>query len=165
MAETARKTTSQRAKKVSLNDMVDVRSCVVGELIWVSTKTKYQIRWGEFGATNPMTVADLIDMRNGSIGFFKDNYVILDGDNAFDVMEYLGILKYYSNYETLKDIDGIFKEDPDTIGEIVSGMSTTCKELVARRAVILRESGKLDSIKVFDAVGRATGFDISGADK
>ena len=73
---------AKSAKKVALSEVIDVQSCIIGKLIWKSKRTGYKIVWNEYGEKNPMTVEDLLDMRNGDRRFFERNWVILDGDRA-----------------------------------------------------------------------------------
>jgi len=154
-------TTSKPQKKtVKDSDSVDVRSCVVGRLTWKSAKTGYKVIWDEFGTSNPMTVEELRDMRNGSRKFFENNWVVVEGDNAEDVLKYLQIDKYYKDFASIEDIDVIFEYDPDEAEAVVKKFGYGLREVVARRASTLKSEGALDSVKMIEAIERATGFTI-----
>ena len=148
------------AKKIKDSDMVDVRSCCVGRLSWKSPKTGYKIIWDEFGTVNPMSVEDLRDMRNGSRSFFERNWVAVEGDNAEEVLKFLQIDKYYQDFTTVDDIDEIFSYEPDEIIGVVSKFTPGLKELVARRAAILKDEGEIDSVKIIEAIQKSTGYTI-----
>lgn len=149
-----------KPKTVKDSDSIDVKSCVIGRLVWKSPRTGYRIIWDEFGVSNPMTVEELRDMRNGSRKFFENNWVVLEGDDAEDVMKYLQLDKYYKEFASVEDIDSIFEYEPDEILAIVKKFNFGLKELVARRAATLKNEGALDSVKVIEAVEKATGFTI-----
>ena len=152
---------AKSAKKVALSEVIDVQSCIIGKLIWKSKRTGYKIVWNEYGEKNPMTVEDLLDMRNGDRRFFERNWVILDGDRAQDIMDYLQISKYYTVMSDLDKIDDIFTHNPEEIAAIIEKFGDGMKETIARRAAVLISDGKIDSLKVTSAVGTATGFDLN----
>lgn len=149
-------------KPVSLDEVVDVQSCVGGQLIWVSPRTGYKIKWNEFGNINPMTVSDLLDMRNGSTRvFFEKNWVAILGDRAEDVMEYLQIKKYYKTSYSADDIDQILTTyEPDEVEAVVSKMPTSLKNTVVFRVREMKANEDLDSYQVIAAVERAVGIKI-----
>jgi hypothetical protein len=147
---------------VSLDELVTVQSCVGGQLIWVSPRTGYKIKWNEFGNTNPMTVADLLDMRNGSTRvFFEKNWVAILGDRADDIMEYLQIKKYYKNVYSADDIDRILTSyEPDEIEAVVAKMPASLKNTVVFRAREMKANEELDSYQAIAAVEKAVGVKI-----
>lgn len=147
-------------KKVSLDERIDVKSCFMGKLNWTSKKTGYNLKWSEFGDVNPMTVSELLDMRNGDRRFFEEHWVSLVGGRAKPIMEYLQIEKYYKDINTVEDIDIIFTYSPDEIVAVVSNFDSHNKELVALRAVDLIKEDKLDSLKVIAAIKEATGYGL-----
>ena len=152
--------TSRQKKAVKDDDTADVRSCVVGKLTWKSAKTGYKVIWDEFGTSNPMTVEELRDMRNGSRKFFENNWVVIEGDNAEDILKYLQIDKYYKDFSSIEDIDLIFEYEPDEAEAVIKKLGYGLKEVVARRASVLKSEGLLDSVKMIEAVERASGFTI-----
>ena len=147
-------------KPIKDTDVVDVKSCCVGKFIWKSPKTGYKIIWDEFGTSNPMTVADLRDMRNGSRKCFENNWVVIEGDRAEDVLKFLQIDKYYKDFSSVDDVDTIFDYEPDEAEAIVKKFGPGLKELVARRAAALKDEGTLDSVKMLNAIEKATGYKI-----
>lgn len=147
-------------KKVSLSESITVKSCFMGKLVWISKRTGYKIIWNEFGDENPMTVEELLDMRNGDRRFFEDHWVSIIGERAKEIMDYLQISKYYKDINNVSDIDDIFDYEPDEIYKIVSAYGEHEKELVALRAAKLIAESKLDSLKVVSAIRKATGYSL-----
>lgn len=146
--------------KIDPNELIDVQSCVYGELIFVSRKTGYRIIWDDFGSTNPVTVGDLIDMRNGQKRFFEEPWLVLLGDRAPVIIDYLQVGKYYKNINKLEDFDEIFNYKPSEISAVIKDLTTGTKEIIARRAYALIKEGSLDSRKMIDEIEKATGFSI-----
>ena len=66
VVETAEPPVRKKIVPVDRNDLVEVRSCVYGELNYISYGTGNKITWQTFGDTNWITVADLMEMRNGA---------------------------------------------------------------------------------------------------
>lgn len=148
-------------KKVGLNDLVDVQSCVVGNLIWVSRRTGYEVRWNDFGDINPMRVNDLIDMRNEYRTFFTKNRIALVGDNAEEVLEYLQMEKFYKDIKRPSDLDDIILGDPSDIESSYTSMTDGVKQAFAYRAAQLYKDGEIDSAKTVSEIRRVAGVDIS----
>ena len=147
-------------KKIDPNELIDVQSCIYGELTYISRKTGYTIIWEDFGAVNMVTVGDLIDMRNGQKRFFEEPWIMLLGERAPIIIDYLQVGKYYKNISKLEDFDEIFKYDPSEIPAVLKDVSQGTKEAIARRAYALIQEGELDSRKMIEQIEKATGFTI-----
>ena len=144
------------------NDLtVDVASAVNGELIWVSKRTGYKVIWNEFGEKNPLTVADLLDMRNGDRAFFVNNWVTIEDPRADEIMKYLGIDKFYKLIKSVDDLDEIvLGMDPDKIKAVLPKFSYSLKETIILRAQELKSEGRLDSSRRIKALEDGTGMEI-----
>lgn len=159
-------TVSERRKKLTLADvplteLVEVQSCFYGNLIYVSKKTGYRIEWNEFGATQYVSVEDLLAMRNSQPAFFVNQWVRLIGDNASDVINFLQLEKYYSKTAGFDSFDDIFKLTPAKIEDVVSTFTDSMKESFARYTYSVLSEGELDlTIKKIEAIEKATGFEI-----
>lgn len=150
---------------VKLTDLVEVQSCAYGKLIYLSKKTGYKIIWNNFGESEYLTVEELLSMRNGQRKFFENQWLIIAGENADDVINFLQLEKYYKNISSLDDFDEIFNYSPDEISGILEKLSDGTKETVARRAYALVQSGELDSKKIIDVIENITGYEISKEEK
>lgn len=144
------------------NDLtVDVASAVNGELIWVSKRTGYKVIWNEFGEKNPLTVADLLDMRNGDRAFFVNNWVTIEDPRADEIMKHLGIDKFYKLIKSVDDLDEIILGmDPDKIKAVLPKFSYSLKETIILRAQELKNEGRLDSSRRIKALEDGTGMEI-----
>ena len=157
----AKKEVPKKVKKVTLDEFIDVQSCVVGKLVWRSKKTGYKVIWNEYGEINPMQVSDLLDMRNDSRGMFTSNWIVLVGDRAKDILDYLQVSKFYKQIVTPEDLDDIILGDAEDIESSVRAMNDSLKEAVVFRATQLYKDGEIDSAKTINAIRKATGVDIS----
>ncbi len=156
---TAKKRVSSR--NMDMNELVDVQSAVYGGLVYVSRKTGYIIEWQDFGSIQPLTVDELMTMRNSQPAFFKNGWVRLIGDNAEDVKHYLQLERYYTNELPFEDFDDVYELSAEDIIAVVSNLSDSMKESIARRAIDLIKDGVIDSNKKINAIETATGYDLS----
>ena len=136
------------------NDLtVDVASAV--------KRTGYKVIWNEFGEKNPLTVADLLDMRNGDRAFFVNNWVTIEDPRADEIMKYLGIDKFYKLIKSVDDLDEIvLGMDPDKIKAVLPKFSYSLKETIILRAQELKNEGRLDSSRRIKALEDGTGMEI-----
>jgi hypothetical protein len=145
---------------VKKDDQVMVKSCVYGQLTFISRSNGNSVVWNEFGDVAYMSVEDLIDMRNTQRAFFEKNWVIPVGDNAEAVIQSLQLEKYYETFSTFEDFDKIFSYNPEDIPAVMEKLSDSMKETVARRAYALIKDGTLDSVKMIDALEKELGYDL-----
>lgn len=150
----------RKLEKIDPNELVDVQSCTYGRLTYISSRNGCKTVWDSFGAMNIMTVGDLIDMRNSQRRFFEEPWIIIVGERASVIMEYLQVAKFYKKISKLEDFDEIFNYDAKDIPAILKDLSLSNKEVVARRAYALVKEGQLDSRKMIEAIENATGFMI-----
>lgn len=152
-----------------LNTLVWVRSNCYGELIYISAKTGFSTSWESYGARQPMTLEELIIMRN-STNFFKKNRVVIDGfqDSDYEylytveeILDFLNVKQYYQDAICPKNIDDIFKFSPSDIESRVPKMSSGVKSTITVRANELIKSGELDSLKTISALEKALNCQLS----
>ena len=148
--------------KVDLNELVEVESCFHGDLNFVSAKTGRRANWGEFGSVDYLSVEDLMSMRNTQPAFFKNNWIILVGENAQDVFDYLQLGRFYKNYRSLDDFTELFSMSPEDLKAALDDMNAESKENVARHAYALIQEGELDSVRIIEVIENSTGFDLRG---
>ena len=116
-----------------LHTMVWVRSNVPNELIYVSKKTGLTTSWENYGVPQPLTLEELVTMRNTQINFFKRNLIIIEGfqDPEYnetysveEILAYLQVTQYYTSSLCPSNLDDVFKMTPDKIEECVPRMSS-----------------------------------------
>ncbi|MBO7461967.1 MAG: hypothetical protein J6T96_05175 [Bacteroidales bacterium] len=159
--KTAETKTAKKPAKVKLDEFVDVQSSVVGKLVWKSKKTGYKITWDAYGDINHMQVSDLLDMRNDSKKFFIANWVVILGDRAETILDYLQVSKYYKDVLTPEDIEEILLGDAQDLSIALTTMKDSAKNALVYQARQLYADGELDSSKTIKVIRDATGVDIS----
>lgn len=148
-------------KDIDLNDLVEVKSCVYGTLEYISKKTGYRVRWSEFGQTEYMTVEELLVMRNSQRAFFEDQLIVLTGDNAADVINFLQLEKYYSHISDVEDVDKIFTTPPSKIPGVLKHFTDAAKENIARRAYDLIQQNELTDMQVIKVLEKSLGYQLT----
>jgi hypothetical protein len=157
-------------KKLSIRNLppsttsVWVKNNTYSELIYVSKKTGFQTSWQGYGATQPITLEELIIMRNSQITFFENNWVCIDGfvddeyEKAFsaeEILDYLQVKQYYKETLFLDNLDMIFSLEPSEIESKISKLSEGVKQNLIVRASDLIENGNIDNLKVIRILEKA----------
>lgn len=156
----AKKTAVPKKKEPKLTDKVRVVSCSYGKLIYVNKHTGFTAEWGHFGDFVDMTVEELTAMRNGQRAFFENQWVLLTGDNADAVIEFLQLEKYYDTITSVQDIDNLFRCAPEEIPGVLSRFTRSAKETIARRAKELIDDTSLSDINIIRALEESLGYDL-----
>jgi hypothetical protein len=146
-----------KAKSYSLNDYITVRNGFNGKLVYKSSRTGERFVWDGFGAEQEMEVQELKSARNSSKAFFENNWFMFDDPG---IIEFLGVQRMYANALTYEDFDTLFEMNPDEIEERIALLSKGQKASVAYRARQLINEGKIDSIKVINALEKSLGIDL-----
>lgn len=147
-------------RKIDPLELVEVASNYYGTLVYVSRKTGYETSWGEYGDTVMMTVEDLITMKNSQKSFFERNWVVLQGDNAQEVMEYMQIERFYEHHMDKEEIEALFDKGAEEIAQAIAPLAKATKETIVRLAKDKIERKELDSLQKIAAIQKATGFEL-----
>ena len=162
--------TKTTAGTVRIDDtaLINVRSNVFGELIFVDPVTKEKISWHQCGEVLQMPLSTLRHMKNGAVKFFTNQLVLITGfadENAekfevADIYKALYISQYYKEILDPANYDDICNWKPAEIKEKVSVLSSGAK---AKLVVVLNtyiEKGILDSLKRIKAFEEVLGCEL-----
>ena len=136
---------SRVRKNLDPNMFVIVRNGFHGPLYYRDTNTSEEHFWPEFGDEADMTLSTLMNARGSQRRFFSDNWWLIDDP---DVIDYLGVGRYYKNALTYDDFYEIFDLPYDEIREKLEGLSDGQKRSVAFMAKEQIESGELSDLNV-----------------
>ena len=152
--------------------LINVKSNVFGELIYIDPVTKEKISWQQCGEILQLPLATLRHMKNGAVKFFTNQLILITGfadENAekyevADIYKCLYISQYYNEILDPANYDDICNWKPSDIKEKVSMLSSGAKGklIVALNTYI--EKGLLDSLKTIRAFEEALGCDLRRAD-
>jgi hypothetical protein len=107
-----------------------------------------------------MTLSELLTLKNTQIAFIEKNWIMLVGDNAGDVMNFLQIEKYYQHIPDVDNFDDIFKFTTKQIAEKITPMAEGIKISIAQRALELIKDKTLDSISKIEAFEKALNMEL-----
>jgi hypothetical protein len=152
--------------------LINVRSNVFGELIFVDPVTKERISWYQCGEVLQIPLSTLRHMKNGAVKFFTNQLVLITGfadENAekyevADIYKALYISQYYKEILDPTNYDDICSWKPSEIKEKVSVLSGGAK---AKLVVVLNtyiEKGILDSLKAIKTFEEVLGCDLKRPD-
>lgn len=145
-------------KQRDMNEMVNVICITNTPLVYVSkNQMGYRVDWEGYLAENWMEYKELVNMRNSQRSFFTEPWIICD----WDVLEDLKVEQYYKNIIDLKNLDDIFKKEPEELEEILNIVPRGIKTLIVDRAFELRKDKKLDSISVVETIEKTLNVDLS----
>lgn len=156
-------------ENIPLNATVWVKNNSVGKLVYVSKRTGFLTEWQNNGADQPMSLEELIMMRNTYIKFFKANWITIKGFvsakykelySVEEIYEYLQVKQYYTSSLCPENLDDVFKLSPEEILIRVPNMSAGVRTSILVRANDLIEAKKIDSISVVEALEKALNCEL-----
>lgn len=155
--EISTKKTYRVKKDIDPNTVVSVRNGFQGTLIYISNRTGERFTWDSFGDEQDMDLKELKNAKNSSKIFFENNWFLIDDP---EIIDYLGVTKYYENSLKYDSFDDLFEKKPSEIKEILSKISNGQKLSVIYRAKQLIEDGSIDSIKTINALENSLSVEL-----
>lgn len=163
--------TKTSAGTVRIDDtaLINVKSNVFGELIFVDPVTKAKVRWVQCGEVLQLPLAMLRNMKNGAIKFFTNQLVIITGfadGNAeryevADIYKALYISQYYKDVLDPTDYGDICSWSPAVIKQKVPMLSKGAKGKLVVALNTYIEKGVLDSLKAIKTFEEVLGCDLA----
>lgn len=145
--------TRKTKKNLPLNTLVEVKNGFNGKLIYKSLKTiGLTIVFEKFGDSDFIELGELVSARNSARKFFENNWFLIDD---YEIIEFLGVQKYYENAFNTETFDTIFEKTPNEIDKIVKKMSKGQKNTLIYRAMEFIDNGKIDSRNTIAALEKA----------
>ena len=152
--------------------LINVRSNVFGELIFVDPVTKEKISWYQCGEVLQIPLSTLRHMKNGAVKFFTNQLVLIVGfadENAekyevADIYKALYISQYYKDIIDPANYDDICSWKPTEIREKVSMLSSGAKAKLVVALNTYIEKGILDSLKAIKTFEEVLGCDLKRPD-
>jgi hypothetical protein len=142
----------------NLNELICVKNNTHTKLVYVSKRFAGQEwEWEKFGDENYLELQELLAMRNSYLTYFKECWVMCDRD----ILEYLGVYKYYENIINMDNFDDIFTKKPDEFRRTLEKLPQSMKNSVVKRARQMIQSGELDSIKIIKIIEEVLKIDLT----
>lgn len=144
-------------REIDPTQYVTVRNGFHGLLVYVSKRTGETFVWDSFGDEQEMELRELVNAKNSSKGFFRNNWFMFDEDW---VVDYLGLRKFYKNSVSIDEIDNLFTYDADELQKVLKDLPAGQKKTVAYRARQMIADGKIDSLKVVGILEDTLGIQL-----
>ena len=162
------KKTSAGVVRIEDTALINVKSNVFGELIFVDPVTKAKVKWSQCGEPLQLPLAMLRNMKNGAVKFFTNQLVIITGfadENAdkyevADIYKALYISQYYKDILDPTDYDDICSWTPAVIKQKVPMLSKGAKGKLVVALNTYIEKGVLDSLKAIKTFEEVLGCDL-----
>nr|DAO56483.1 MAG TPA: hypothetical protein [Caudoviricetes sp.] len=160
--------TSAGAVRIEDTALINVKSNVLGELIFVDPITKAKVKWAQCGEVLQLPLSMLRNMKNGAIKFFTNQLVIITGfadENAdkyevADIYKALYITQYYKDILDPANYDEICSWTPAEIRQKVPMLSKGAKGKLVVALNTYIEKGVLDSLKAIKTFEEVLGCDL-----
>ena len=148
--------------------LINVKSNVFGELIFIDPVTRAKVRWVQCGEVLQLPLSMLRSMKNGAIKFFTNQLVIITGfadENAekyevADIYKALYISQYYKDVLDPTNYDDICSWTPAVIKQKVPMLSKGAKGKLVVALNTYIEKGVLDSLKAIKTFEEVLGCDL-----
>lgn len=144
-------------KRISPNRLVEVKNGFNGRLIFENKRTGEIYEWNEFGESQDITFTDLKYAKASQKDFFINNWFLIEDE---DVIEALGLNKYYDNALSEEEFDALFKLSPSEITARINELSDGQKKSLGYKAKALYKEEKIDSLKVITALEHSLGITL-----
>ena len=145
---------------IPANEMIEVKNIFPGRLDFISS-TGFEQTWEEFGDTGFIPFSELMLMKGRQKTFFVENWVLIVGDRARDVMDALYLDQYYEHAVDPENFEQLLKLKPKALKEKIQPMTDSMKLSIAIQAEKYIADGRLDSITLIKAFEEATGFKLT----
>lgn len=162
--------TNTTSGKISIDDnaLINVKSNVYGQLIYVDKKTRDTTVWPICGTVQAMTFGELRSMKASQPAFFRNQWIVIvgfaDGDyeeyTVADIYKALHITNYYKSYIDPSNYEEVCTW---TVGEINEKVALMTEDAKTNMVVALNtyiEKGLLDSLKAIKAFEKALGCEL-----
>ena len=157
-ATTEEKKKSYRVKQtLDPNMLVTVKNGFNGTLVYKSKRTGERFIWDEVGDEQEIELLELKSAKNSCKAFFINNWFLFDDP---EVIDWLGMSQYYKHALNADGFDRLFEKNVPDIRSTIAGLSDGQKRSVAFRAKQLIEDGKIDSIKVINALEESLNVEL-----
>lgn len=144
-------------RKLDPTMYVTVRNGFNGMLVYRSNRTGEVFTWADFGTEQEMELQELKNAKNNYKVFFENNWFLIDDQ---EVIEYLGLERFYRNALSYDEFDDLFTMTPSDIASRIALLSEGQKASVRYRARKLIADGVIDSLKVIDALEKSLDVEL-----
>lgn len=152
---------SMNPAAIKPNDLVEVSSVTVGELILIGGKTRRVYRWKNYGDVEYVEYQDLLaEKYNSSSKYLYDPLFVINSSEVTDQPEWAKVKALYDAVLSVEEMDKLFSLDipsfERTLKELPKGLRNSVKSKAAEKIL----DGSLDSINKIKAIDKILGSDL-----
>lgn len=146
--------TRRSAPTIPVNEEILVYNGYYGMLTYKSRRNGNPLYFQSFGDSDYIQFGELQTMRSTQPAFFQNNWILIDDD---DVLDALGVRKYYENSLRIGDFDTVFNKTPKQLASILAKIPAAQKSVLFHLAADKVKSGEIDSKKKIETLEEAFG--------
>lgn len=155
--EVVEEKTVYKPKQLEPDSIVTVKNGFNGKLVYTSSKTGERFFWDGFGDEQDMELSELKNARSSGKKYFINNWWLFDDP---EVVDYLGMTKYYKFALNIDDFETLFDLPADKLADRISVLSEGQKKSVAYRAKQMIADGGIDSNRVIQTLEECLGIEL-----
>lgn len=166
MENKTKNTVKEKVIKLDEQMMIEVKSNVFGELIYVNRRTGEETHWSQAGDVQTMSLADLRTMKATQVAFFSNQWIVIGSAEdeevkPEDIYKALGVAKYYEDIIEPSNFNQINSWTLAQIPDKIAKLSNAAKLNLITALNDYIEEGKLDSVKKIKAFEQALGCELT----
>lgn len=146
--------TRRSAPTIPANEEILVYNGYYGMLTYKSRRNGNPLYFQSFGDSDYIQFGELQTMRSTQPAFFQNNWILIDDD---DVLDALGVRKYYENSLRIGDFETVFNKTPKQLASILAKIPAAQKAVLFHLAADKVKSGEIDSKKKIETLEEAFG--------
>lgn len=144
-------------KRINPSKLIEVKNGFNGRLIFENKRTGEVYTWESFGDILDIPFTDLKYAKASQKDFFVRNWFLIDDE---DVIEALGVKRFYEHALTEEEFDTLFDLSPSEITSRLSELSDGQKKSLSYKVRKLYSEGKIDSLRVINAFEHSLGINL-----
>ncbi len=142
------------APTIPANEEILVYNGYYGMLTYKSKRNGTPLFFQAFGDSDYIPFGELQTMRATQPAFFQNNWILIEDE---DVINALGVGKYYQNSLRIGDFATVFDKTPKQIADILAKVPAAQKAVLFHIAAEKVKSGEIDSKKKIETLEAAFG--------
>lgn len=143
-----------RYTKAYLNEIkrevIEVKSLYNGHLTFKSQKTGMEYTWLEYGATELLSIEEILAMENNK-RFLHTPWLVIEDER---VIQALGLERLYQDIKLVGDIDTLLNSNIDEIEEVVNRLPNEFKQELTSLIYSQAQNGQIRDVILLRELGR-----------
>lgn len=150
-------------RKIEPNELIECRSVTNSLMLsYVSPRTGLEINWSNYGDVEYVEYSELLAMKSKQNRFLMEPWIIIEDE---DVIEALGLRKYYDNIIDVDNVEDFFHLPPEEIRQKIMKAPNGTKEVIISKAREMIENEALFDLRKINVLNEVLNIDLTMVQK